>query len=383
MNPIARAAAPLSLCLLGALAAGPAHAQPGVTPIRVGQTVNGTLVASGEPVLDRGRFDAYRIDLNEGDRLVVSAQSDEFDTYLIVGRSVGPVLDELESDDDGGDDTDSRVRFVAPRTGSYVVLVQAYQEDGLGPYTLTVQQAPQATTGQQKSTRIGATEEGRLEETDNFDEEDDRYYDVYTFRGSAGQRVQIDMTSEFDTYLELGRLDGCDWQELTTDDDGSPEGTNSRIRYTLPEDGEYVVRATSFSDATGAYTLALSERAAPVERAPQPIAAGATQQGELDEEDSVLEADGSFYELWTYQGRAGEQLRVNMMSDAFDTFVAIGRMQGGQFEEIATMDDGGEGTDTLLEVTLPADGEYVIRANSFRAEQTGEYTLRVDSSRGQ
>ena len=380
MNPIARAAAPLALCLLGALAQT-AHAQPGITPIRVGQTVTGTLVESREPVLDRGRFDAYRIDVNEGDRLVVTAQSDEFDTYLIVGRSVGPVLDELESDDDGGEDTDSRVRFVAPRTGSNQLLVQAYQESGLGPYTLSVQRAPQATTGQQQSTRIGATEEGRLEETDNFDEEDDRYYDVYTFRGSAGQRVQIDMTSEFDTYLVLGRLDGCDWRELATDDDGSPDGTNSRIRYTLPGDGEYVVRATSFSDATGAYTLALSERAAPVEHAPRPIAAGAAAEGELDEEDSVLEADGSFYELWTYEGHAGEEVRINMMSDNFDTYLAIGRMQGGEFEEIATMDDGGEGTNSLLEVTLPADGQYVIRANSFRAEQTGEYTLRVDTSR--
>ena len=381
MNPIVRAAAPLATCLLCALAAGTAHAQPGITPIRVGQTVTGTIDSSGEPVLDRGRFNAYRIEVAEGERLLVSAESEEFDTYLIVGRSVGPVLDPLETDDDGGENTNSRVRFVAPRTGSYLVLVQAYREDGMGPYTLTVQQAPQPTTGQTHSIRLGGVEEGRLEDTDNYDDEEDRYYDVYAFTGNAGQRIQIDMSSEFDTYLELGRLDGCDWEELQSDDDGSPDGTDSRIRYTLPDDGEYVIRATSYADATGPYTLRLSERAAPVERAAQPISAGQDAEGELDEDDSVLEADGSYYDLWTYQGHAGEELRVNMMSSDFDTYVAIGRMVGGEFEEIATMDDGGEGTNTLLEVTLPSDGEYVIRANSFRAEQTGDYTLRIESSR--
>ena len=381
MIPIARAAAPLATCLLCALWAGAAHAQPGITPIRVGQTVNGTLDESGEPVLDRGRFHAYRLDAREGDRLLVSAQSEEFDTYLIVGRSVGPVLDPLETDDDGGENTNSRLRFVAPRTGSYLVLVQAYREEGVGPYTLSVQQAPAPTTGEAQSIRIGGTEEGRLEDTDNYDDEEDRYYDVYTFTGRAGQRIQIDMSSEFDTYLELGRLDGCDWEELQSDDDGSPDGTDSRIRYTLPEDGEYSIRATSYSDATGSYTLALVERPAPVVRAAQRITAGEEAEGALDDDDSVLEADGSYYDLWTYQGHAGEELRVNMMSSDFDTYVAIGRMVGGEFEEIATMDDGGEGTNTLLEITLPSDGEYVIRANSFRAEQTGDYTLRIDSSR--
>jgi Bacterial pre-peptidase C-terminal domain len=383
MNPIARAAAPLAVCLLTALAAGTAHAQPGVTPIRVGQTVNGTIDASGEPVLDRGRFHAYSLTANEGDRLIVSATSTEFDTYLIVGRSVGPVLDPLEEDDDGGEDTNSRVRFVAPRAGTYVVLVQAYREDGAGPFTLSVQQAPQPTTGQEQATRIGATEEGTLAETDNFDEEDDRYYDSYTFTGRAGQRVQIDMASEFDTYLSLGRLDGCDWEELASDDDGSPDGTNSRIRFTLPEDGRYVVRATSYGEGMGAYTLALTERAAPAQPTAQPLGAGRDVQGSLDDDDAVLETDGSFYDLWSYQGHAGEQLRLNMMSSDFDTYLAIGRMRGGDFEEIATMDDGGEGTNTLLEVTLPDDGEYVIRANSFRADQTGDYTLRLDSSRDQ
>lgn len=379
MNPIVRAAAPLAACLLFAATL---HAQPGIQPIAVGQTRTGELNESDEPVLDRGRFQAYRFEAREGERVVVAAQSEDFDTYLRVGRSVGPVFDEIESDDDGGEGTNSRLRFVAPRSGTYLLLVQAYGEDDLGGYTVSLERAPEATTGGVRVLRIGGDATGDLAETDNIDDEEDRYFDAYTFMGRAGQRVVVEMESdEFDTYLVLGRMQDGEFESLKTDDDGADEGTNSALRYTVPSDGEYVIRATSFSDAMGPYTLTLRERAAPAAPASRAITAGQEVTGELDDDDAVLDTDGSYYETWTYRGHAGEQLRINMESDDFDTYLAIGRISNGEFEEIATMDDGGEGTNTLLEVTLPSDGQYAIRANSYRADMTGEYTLRVDSSR--
>jgi hypothetical protein len=380
MSPFARAAAPLAACLLSAVLAGSAHAQPGITPLRVGQSLSGSLVQSDEPVNQRGRFHAYRFDAREGQRLLVTAESGEFDTYLIVGRQVGPVLDELKTDDDGGEETNSRLRFTAPRTGQYLVLVQSYSEEGMGPYTVSLAEAPAPTTGGSRPISLGGTHEGELADTDNEDEENGKYYDEYTFRGRAGQRIEVEMASEdFDTYLRLGRLDGCDWEELAADDDGGDD-TGSRIRHVLDEDGEYVIRATSFGENTGSYTLALRERVITQAEA-RAISAGEALTGELDEDDEVLDSDNSYYELWTYRGHDGEQLRISMESDDFDTYLAIGRMVGGEFEEIATMDDGGEGTNSLLEVTLDEDGEYVIRANSFSAGETGDYTLRVESSR--
>jgi hypothetical protein len=381
MSPFVRPAASLAACLLLSVVAVGAHAQPGVTPIRVGQSLQGQLVESDEPVLSRGRFHAYRFDAVEGQRLLVTAESGDFDTYVLVGRQVGPVLDEIKSDDDGGaEGTNSRMRFTAPRTGPYVLLVQSYTEEGMGPFTVALAQAPAPTTGGSRPIAFGGMEEGQLADTDNEDDESGKFYDEYTFRGRAGQRIQVEMSSdEFDTYLELGRLDGCDFESITTDDDGG-EGTGSRIRYVLAEDGEYVIRATSYSANTGPYTLSLTERVAST-RAPTPITAGPTVNGALDDDDEVLEADNSYFDLYTFQGHAGEQLTINMESDEFDTYLAIGRMVGGEFEEIATMDDGGEGTNSLLEVTLDADGEYVIRANSFSAAETGSYTLRVESSR--
>jgi hypothetical protein len=381
MNPLHRAA--LAACLLSTLPLS-AHAQPGTEPIQVGQSVTGSIGAGDPHVFGRGAFRAYRFQGTAGQRVVATMESTDFDTYLIVGRVVGPLMDELKSDDDGGGDTNSRLRVTLPADGTYLVVAQSFSEDGAGSFSVGLQPAPQPTTGQPRPITLGATVTGDLAETDYSEDENDRLYDVWTFRGRSGQRVTARMDSDdFHTYLNLGRMENGTFTSLATDDDGGEEGTNSRLTHVLTEDGEYVIRASSYGDEGGAYTLRLEERVARAPAAARPLESGQQVNGQLDENDAVLETDGSFYELWSYRGHAGEQLRIRMDSEDFDTYVAIGRMEGGcgDFEEIATMDDGGDGTNTLLEITLPEDGEFVIRANSFSADQTGDYTLVVESSR--
>lgn len=381
MNPLHRAA--LAACTLSAFPLA-AHAQPGTEPIQVGQSVSGAIAAEDPHVFGRGGFRAYRFQGTAGQRVLATMESADFDTYLIVGRMVGPLMDEIKADDDGGGDTNSRLRVTLPADGTYIVVAQSYAEDGAGAFTLGLQTPPEPTTGQPRPITLGAPVTGDLADTDFVEDENDRLYDVWTFRGRRGQRVTARMESEdFDTFLNLGRMVDGQFESVATDDDGGEEGTNSRLTHLLSEDGDYVIRASSYDAEGGSYTLALEERVARAPAAPRPVQAGAQVSSALDEDDAVLEADGSFYELWSYQGRAGEQIRIRMSSDAFDTYVAIGRMEGGcgDFEEIATMDDGGDGTNTLLEITLPEDGEYIIRANSFSADQTGDYTLVIESSR--
>jgi hypothetical protein len=381
MNHLHRAA--LAACLLSALPVG-AHAQPGTAPIQVGQSVTGALEEGDPTVFGRGRFRVYRFEGTRGQRLQAMMESSDFDTYLIVGRMVGPLMDELRSNDDSDGATNSRVRVTLPENGTYLVVAQSFTEEGKGAFTLNLQNAPEPTTGQPRPISMGQPATGELTETDLVEDEDNRIYDVYTFRGRSGQRITARMDSDdFDTYLNLGRMENGQFVSITTDDDGGAEGTNSRLNQVLDQDGEYVIRASSYGAEGGAYTLHVDERVVRAPAPPRPLAAGQQVSGELDEDDAVLATDGSFYEQWSYRGHAGEQVRIRMNSEDFDTYVAIGRMDEGcgDFEEIATMDDGGEGTNTLLEVTLPEDGEYVIRANALSADQTGAYTLVVESSR--
>jgi hypothetical protein len=87
------------------------------------------------------------------------------------------------------------------------------------------------------------------------------YYDGYTFSGSAGQQIAVSMSSSaFDTYLYLLGPSG---NPVAEDDDGGG-GLNSRIPagssfLTLPSNGTYTIRASSFSPgSTGAYSLTLT-----------------------------------------------------------------------------------------------------------------------------
>lgn len=384
MSTIKRGAAALAvICAAAACApAGMTSGGPGEGGrIGVGQRLQGSLSSSNPSALERGPFRAYRFDAAKGQRLIATMESGDFDTFLTVARMVGPVMETVKSDDDGGGDTNSRVRFTAPESGSYLLIAQSLPEDGAGSYTVALNAAPAVITTM-VPLALGQRVTGQISETDAVDDESERPYDSYSFRGRAGQRITVKMEAEeFDTYVDLGRMENGVFTSLATDDDGAGEGTNSRLRYTIPADGEYVIHASSYSgDGSGDYIVSMEERQT-VARAPQPVRAGVTATGALEDDDEVLEADNSFYDAWTYAGRSGEQITITMASEAFDTFVTVGRMVNGEFEEIAKMDDGGEGTNTRMEVTLPADGEYVIRANSYQSGQTGDYTLRVESSR--
>jgi hypothetical protein len=366
------------------LAALPAHAQRAATTqrqIRVGQTINATLNESDPSTNERGRFQVYTFAARKGQRVVATMRSKDFDAYLTVARIVSGITDALATDDDRGGETDARVRFEAPADGNYLLVAQSLSEDGKGAYTLSLESAPQPTTAAAQPIRLGQTVTGRLAETDAL-LEDDSYYDTWTLHATRGQRLQIEMRSDsFDTFLHFGKMENGDFNSISTDDDGAG-GTNSRLRVTIPEDGDYVIRANSVkAGEVGPYTLAITERApGPTTATAHPIEPNTEVTGTLDDNDPTGD-DGSFYDYWTYEGHAGERLRITMSSEAFDTYVSIGKVQNGTFDEIASNDDGPEGTNSLLEVTLPTTGTYTIRAKALSGENSGAYKLKVEPQR--
>jgi hypothetical protein len=98
--------------------------------------------------------------------------------------------------------------------------------------------------------------------------------------------------------------------------------------------------------------------------------------GDLSSSDSML-PDGSYFDEWRFHGTAGTTLQVALASDAFDTFLNIGRDDSGAFNELKSNDDGPSGTDSELTYTLPNDGVYVVRANSLSDGKTGSYRLTL------
>jgi hypothetical protein len=108
----------------------------------------------------------------------------------------------------------------------------------------------------------------------------------------------------------------------------------------------------------------------------QQLRPGGQVQGELARGDDRLES-GEFTDVYEIQGRAGETLRATMRSDEFDTYLMI-RGPGGFSED--NDDADGDGTNSALDVRLPANGTYRISATSYEPGESGRYVLRLDGA---
>ncbi|HEU0298603.1 MAG TPA: hypothetical protein VFR37_04095 [Longimicrobium sp.] len=379
MRTLRTAAAGLALAaVLGA----PAHAQPGTgtfPTLRVGQSASGTLSPSDPAMFERGHFKVYQFQAAPGRRYVATMESADFDTYLTVARTIGGITDHMLTDDDGGPEgTDSRLRFTVPTAGTYLLIAQALGEGGTGAFSVrldTVTIRPPTVT----PLTLGREVTGELSEDDaEYDAQEegaDGFYDLYRFTGRAGQRVRARM--EFEEYfvnLEVGRMEDGEFVPV----EESTEGANGVLNATLPEAGEYLVRAGAFGSVTGEYSLRVEERAAAPEARVTPVRRGETVNGALADGDAELD-DGRWYDAYAYTGRAGETIRVALRAEDFDAYLVIGRMVDGEFQEIGSNDDAedGEGLDSALEIELPEDGRYIIQATSFSAGAEGEYELSV------
>lgn len=247
------------------------------------------------------------------------------------------------------------------------------------------------TAAAQSSLRAGQTVSGHLGGSDPT-MGDDSFYDLWSYRGRAGERVKVTLRSDdFDSYLAVGRMVNGRFEEIAEDDDGAG-GSDAQVVLTLPESGVYAIRAnTLFGGKTGAYTLALETGVTDPETPSGEVAAGAglsslhpspgriragqTVSGRLEQSDPTT-FDGTAFDDFIYSGKAGERLAITLRSDAFDSYLQLGKVVDGRFEYIGAEDDGAGETDSLYEITLPETGDYVIRPNTLFAGH-GPYTLEV------
>ncbi len=362
---------------------GQAQGAPsGTGTIRAGQTISGRLEASDPRLSDGSYYDLYRYEGRAGDRIVITMRSDAFDTHLSWGRLAGSTFTADESDDDGAGGTDSRLTVTVGSGGSYGIRANSFDGDETGAYTLTVElvggaSAPAPGSAGAMEIAAGQTIHGRLDGSDPR-LSDDSHYDLYVYRGSPGEEISITMrSSDFDTYLSGGSIRGGDFQAQDSDDDGAG-GTDSRLIATLGTDGTYAIRANSYGGGeTGSYTLEVTSSAANSSNS-RTLRPGETRVARLESTDPRL-SDNSHYDLYEYQGRAGETVVITLASQDFDAYLRWGRIRNGQFEFLRSDDDGGGGTNARLELVLAEDGLYGIQANSYSGDETGRYTLSLTS----
>lgn len=357
--------------------------------IRIGDRVQGELALSSPVLGDSTRFDSWTFSGKRGDRIAITMRSSSFDPYLILSRNVGGNVENVRQDDDGGGGTDARIAIELPADGDYTIVANAVQKTALGAYTLSLESVSRvqiafrdvvANAAQHPVLRVGSNTAGRLGPQSAL-LTDGSSFDAYTFEGRAGETVEISMeTTDFDAFLALG-IFGSD--SVVAKDDDSGNNSDALIVARLPRTGRYVVLANSYGrDAAGAYSLGiragLPSVATPTilgrSASNQRVQLGQTVNGNLAAATESMQ-DASPFQVWYFEGRAGQRITVNMRSADFDNYLHIGRV--GAKQPLANDDDSGGGTNARLSVTLPEAGTYAIIANSLRPNGRGPYTLEV------
>ncbi len=174
-----------------------------------------------------------------------------------------------------------------------------------------------------------------------------------------------------------------DNQSLVYNSQGKPIGyTKSGINFAISLDRlQAFLKAVERGDVSSVSTLARGNQE-------QPILSlalnGQAIQGELREGDAQLQ-DGSYYDLYQFQGRAGQRVVLDMSSQQINPVLTLYRVvkssEGEKFEKIADNDDRAPGDFNARLVTeLPTDGVYILVANSREGGESGRYTLNATAN---
>lgn len=373
----------VTVSVIALVCAAPALAQE-ATPIRIGQSVAGSLTAEDARVDSEaeGRFihDDYLITLREGQRVEAIMRSDAFDAYLSIS---GPAEDtaDLATDDDGlGEGTDARLRFVAPSNGAFRIRARTFSGLEGGDYTLQVNERPPAPRAPRPTAlRIGTSVEGEIADTDPVND-DDQLYDAYTFRAREGQRYAISLDSDdFDSVVRVGTGRGG-FDELASNDDSGAGGLNAYLVFTGPNAGEFIVRAAPLDGmTTGSYTLTVAEAGPAAPRTP--IALGDTVEGVLGGSKNDF---GAPAEVYTFSAAAGQRIVATLRSDAFDAYLELfaekAPRDGGRVSVDMDDDGAGEGTNARVTYTFAEAGSYSLEARAFGEGGSGAFTLSLEEA---
>lgn len=305
---------------------------------------------SGEPLTAGARItdwlvggaQSYELQVDEPGLFTLSMDSNEFDAQLkLSGNGV-----ELY-DDDGGDNTNARLRLPL-RPGRYSLVASSYSDDG-GAFDLAVQRDPlPAGLALEDGTELPfpGTVHGYLEA------EGRRHFVLVV---PERQRVRLQGSSELDTSLEL------EGEGIVLGDDDSGGDFDPLLSAVL-EPGRYDVRVATPGSRNGLFQLTSST--APVSDGGRPV----LKPGR--EHSATLQP--GIRDLYTLDiPRKGRYL-IGMSSSSVDGMVAL--MRDGV--QIALQDDSEQGLDPALELELEA-GSYVLAAYSFDPTAAGNYRLLV------
>jgi hypothetical protein len=328
------------------------------------------------------RDDYLLTGVTAGQSVQLNLNSSAFNAYLqVVDAATGQVI---AYNDDFNGTLNSQLNFTAQAGIDYIVRATSFSASATGDYSLvsntgdltsgTPISANQSVNGTITNPSPGSN--GTLDTTDPTNPtRTGSFRDDYLLTGvTAGQSVQLNLNSTaFDADLQV--VNAATGQVVVENDNFS--GTNSQLSFTTQAGVEYIVRATSsVSGATGTYSLTTNNGNL---TSATPITGSQTFSGTLVSSDPANSLrSGTYYDGYLLTNlTAGQGVQVNLNSTAFDTYLQLVNAATGQVLQFD--DDSGPGVNSQLAFTVQEGVDYLIRATSYSAGITGNYTLTTQT----
>lgn len=173
--------------------------------------------------------------------------------------------------------------------------------------------------------------------------------------GSSGSELFVGSSSDPRYVGNLwGGTDSCE----------NPSGSSSYGRFdvTYPSISQYLADAVNCTPPETAINI------------------GNSVFGSLTTGDcrSPLRGTSYYADRYAFIGSAGQTVTVSLGSSTMDTYLYLKDPFGQVYQD----DDSGGGTDSRIQITLPASGTYVAEVTSYSTNVTGSYTFGVSAVAG-
>ncbi len=326
-----------------------------------GQSYSGRLEKGDEQLSSKEYYDVYSFQASAGEEVAVDLRSNDFDPFLIL---LSPSERDTQNDDYENSSSHSRIEKVLDESGEWTVMVTSYEPGETGAYNVTI-----TTSGSAAVASGGSRYESGTLAGGDYELSSGEYYDSYSFNGSAGEQIVIDLrSSEFDPYLMLI----TPAEEQFENDDHEGDASRSMIAMSLPESGQYEIIITTYKPGeSGSYDLSIAR--------PSAAASGdRVESGRLAAGDDRLES-GEYVDGYEFEGAPGQRVRLDVASSDFDTYLIMVDPNGGHIENDDAEDAPGH---SVIEADITESGTYIVAVTSYEPDETGSYELTMQFGSG-
>jgi uncharacterized protein (TIGR03437 family) len=340
--------------------------QAGAAPVCVPRsispgTASGMLSASACTSPRRaGRAAAlFTFNAASGQRVSIAMSSTAVDSFLYL---IGPNGQIVAFDDDGGGGFNARIPegsglLTLPASGVYTIEATTYDPGEQGPFTLVL-----TLEGAGPGMRVSP---GSLS------------FSLAPGAASAPQQVMLEGATGAVTVRP-----SVPWIAVET---------VSAATYRIAVNAAALVPgvyqgSVSFSTAAAAATLGVSVEVRPPAGAQCPavaVALGGTISGVLDAGACRSSQRPALARRYAFTAAAGDQIRITLTSPILDTYLYLFAPNG----QLLAEDDDSAGNlnsrippDPTQFLRLPAAGQYIIEATTYAPDETGPFTLRIETS---